>query len=205
MHQHPDTPRCVNCHHEIPAWDLPRYACGGCQASTSDRLAELPDLLAALPAMLTLGSGAPGVGSRHAAAGSRPPISLRVVDLTMQVPAVLDSWARDWADVGGLQRPTVGTTASWLRWHLDWACRQHPAIDEFMHEIATLYAQIDAATGGYRPERAVPVRCPCGGTIPWRVSRDHYRCHGCGERYDRDTAAALPMAPRTRAMPSLAR
>lgn len=200
MHEHDtaaDT-RCVTCHRPMPAWDLPRLACAGCQGRTADRLAELPGLMAALPAMLAPGRGGPATGSRHGAAGSRPPISLHVVDLAAAVPAVLDSWARDWAEQAGLERPAVGTVAGWLRWHLDWAARQHPAVDEFMREIAALHAQVHAAAGGDRPERAVHVTCPCGGTIPWRVSQDHYRCHGCGQQYDRDQAAELPPAPRMR-------
>jgi hypothetical protein len=191
---------CVTCYRPLPAWDMPRLACDGCQQRTATQLAELPGLLAELPARIVPGPGSPRFGTLHRSAGPTEPIRLHVVTLIGNADAVLDSWARDWADVAGLRLDIAGRgVCGWLRWHLDWACRHHPAVDEAMREIAAVHRQVHAAVTGERGERPVRLRCPCGGIIPWRVSQDRYRCGGCATIYGREEAANLPAAPRTRA------
>jgi predicted RNA-binding Zn-ribbon protein involved in translation (DUF1610 family) len=205
-----DAPRCVSCHSGIPAWDTPRFACDGCQQRTAQRLGELPSLYAALnPAP---GRGAPLVGSRHGAAGSRAPLNLAVVDLTATASrdAVLPrlvSWVRDWADVGHLEPSAwplddaerVAACCNSLRWHLDWASREHLAIDDFMDEIRDMHGRLYALATGDRGERPVMLACPCGGKVPFRLSGERFRCGACGERYGRVEVCNLPPAQRAAA------
>jgi hypothetical protein len=152
---------CVVCHHAIPAWDTPRCACQSCQQRAATQLAALPALYAALDPRP--GQGAPSVGSRHAAAGSRPPVRLDVVDLTGQrgvVLPVLTGWARDWSerrredgpDWPAGEQGQVTEACRYLRWHLDWAARRHPAVDKALREIGAVYRQVHAAATGDRGE-----------------------------------------------------
>lgn len=205
-----EAPRCVCCHRPIPAWEGARYACTGCQQRTGTRLAAIPGLYAALPAVLAPGRGTPLVGSRHRAAGSRPPIALGVVDLTGargDVHATLTSWVRDWAETGDGEEPEwpageqrqVGEACRWMRWRLDWACRSHPAIGDAVAEIAALHGRLRAVVTGERGERPVRLVCPCGGLVPFRVSGSRFHCGGCGEWYGRAEATRLPLAIRAAA------
>jgi len=194
-----ETARCVNCTRGLPGWDQGRLACEHCQQRAADQLAELPELLAELPARVVPGRGAPMVGTRNGGSGPRDPVNLHVVALMDDAIPLLDSWARDWAEVGGMSLPVPNAErlCGWLRWHLDWACRQHAAVDEAMREIGALHRRVRTAATGERGERPVHLQCPCGGVIRWRVSQDRYRC-GCGAVYGREEAAALPAASRVR-------
>lgn len=205
-----EAPRCVVCRRTIPPWDQPRYACQGCQQRTAARLAELPDLYAALdPAP---GRGAPLVGTCHGSAGSRAPLNLAVVDLTASASrdAVLPrlvSWVRDWADVGRLEPPAwplsdaerVAACCHWLRWHLDWAAREHLAVDDFVQEIGDVYGHLHALATGDRGERPVMLACPCGGRVPFRLSGDRFHCRDCGRQYGHVEVYELQPAQRAAA------
>lgn len=197
------TTACVACFRPLPAWDTSRFACPGCQQQMDAALAELPGLVEQLD--VTPGRSGPRVGSLHAAAGSRPPIDLAVVDLRTQVVGVLASWVRDWAESGAGDLPDwpAGETAQvaaacrWLRWRLDWAARQHPAVDEAMTEIRDAHRAVRLAVEG-RDERAVPVACTCGATLRATVSSRGARC-SCGREYGRAELLSLPLAARGRA------
>lgn len=201
-------PLCAACHRPLPAWDLPRVACAGCQQRTADRLRDLPGLYAQLDPRP--GRGAPLVGSRHAAAGGRSPARLDVVDLTGArggVLPVLVGWMRVWAEDGGGELPDwpageqqqVAAACRWLRWRLDWACRQHEAAGEAVDEIAAAHRQVRAAATGDRGERRVTVQCGCGGQMRVTVSTSGTTCPGCGHRYGREHLLALPLAARAAA------
>lgn len=196
---------CIACHRTIPPWDLPRYACQGCQQRTSAQLAELPELYRQLdPAP---GRGGPRVGSRHGTAAE--PLRLDVIDLTGargHVLTVLSSWIRCWAEDGAGDLPEwpageherVTAACRWLRWRLDWAARQHPAVDDAMHEVRHLHGQLRAALGEER-ERRIAVSCPCGSVLRVTVNTHGATCGGCGQRYGRTEALALPLAARAAA------
>lgn len=205
-----EAPRCVCCHRPIPAWEGARYACTGCQQRTGTRLAAIPGLYAALPAVLAPGRGTPLVGSRHRAAGSRPPIALGVVDLTGargDVHATLTSWVRDWAETGDGEEPDwpageqrqVGEACRWMRWRLDWACRSHPAIDDAVAEIAALHGRLRAVVTGERGPRRIAVTCRCGGLLRVTVATSGATCRACGAGYGRAEVMALPLADRAAA------
>lgn len=197
-------PACVACHRELPAWDTGRFACPACHQQMDAALAELPGLVAQLD--VTPGRSGPRVGSLHAAAGSRPPIDLAVVDLRTQTAGVLASWVRDWSESGAGDLPTwpatetarVAAAARWLRWRLDWAVRMHPAVDEAIREIRDAHRAVRLAVEG-RDERTVRLACPCGGALAATVSSTGTTCPGCGVRYGRAELLALPVAARTMA------
>lgn len=209
---------CACCHRTIPTWDLPRYACQGCQQRTSGRLAELPTLYAALDATPTKRTGSAMVGGRHRIAGSRVLVDLAVVDLTS--PASRDSvlmklatWAEDWAaarelddrparwdrDDDGAPREPVTELCGWLRWRLDWAVRNHPAIDDFVDEVDRCFGKVHASATGDHGERPVWLLCPCGGTVAFRASGDQFRCGTCRTWYGRTEVTSLPLAERNAA------
>lgn len=195
-------PACVACTRPLPAWDTARFACPACHAAVDSALAELPGLVAQLD--VTPGRSGPRVGSLHAAAGSRPPIDLAVVDLRAQVHGVLASWVRDWSESGAGDLPTwpatetarVAAACRWLRWRLDWAVRMHPAVDEAVREIRDAHREVRLAVEG-RDERAVPVTCGCGAVLRATVSSPGATCPECGIRYGRTELLALPVAART--------
>ncbi|WP_062215698.1 hypothetical protein [Streptomyces sp. NBRC 109706] len=195
-------PCCTACYRPLPAWDLDRLACPGCQSRAAERLAELPALLAALSPVPTRTGGLVAV---HGPAGSRPPIALHAVDLSVEVPALLDSWARDWASVAGHDLPerwlpnAAAGPALWLRWRLDWACRQHPAVEEALREIGHAWSAVRTAALGERAERRVAVVCPCQGLLRVGVSTDAATCAGCGTRWSRGDLLGMPLAQRSAA------
>jgi hypothetical protein len=195
---------CLVCQRQIPSWDHQRLVCHGCQQRGAEQLNWLPGLYKLLDPMPA--SGSPLVGSRHGTAGSRPPLDLHVVDLTGRsgvVLPVLAGWVRDWADVGQLAPPVwpdgeqqrVTAACRWLRWHLDWACRQHPAIDEALREIGDAYRAVHGAATGEHGERRVGVVCRCGATLRVTVSTGGATCM-CGTSYGRAEVLALPLAAR---------
>ncbi|MGP4114637.1 hypothetical protein ACTWP5_27475 [Streptomyces sp. 4N509B] len=201
-------PCCVVCTRALHATEATRWACTGCQQQAATQLAALPGLYAALGEVLIPGRGIPTVGSRGAF-GSRPPADLDVMDLTDGtrggVIAVLVSCVRDWAETGDHQVPDwppgeqarVRVLCDWLRFRLDWACGEHPGVGDSLRDIADVHRHVRGRATGERGERPVRLACPCGGVILWRLSGPAYRCPGCGARYGREEAAALPQARRT--------
>lgn len=196
---------CAACHRPLPAWDLPRFACQGCAQRASDQLNWLPGLYKLLDAAPSAGS--PLVGARHGAAGSRPPLDLGVVDLTGRrgiVLPVLAGWVRDWADRRREHGPDwpadeqgqITAACRYLRWNLDWAARQHPAVDEMLREIGDVYRQVYGAATGERGERRVGVVCRCGTVLRVTVSTGGATCAGCGMQRGRAEVLALPLAGR---------
>lgn len=197
-------PRCTSCHRAIPAWDLPRRACVGCQQHTSQRLDQLPDLYAQLDPRP--GRSGSATGSRHAAAGSRPPIRLDVVDLTGRhgILVALTGWVRVWHEDGAGALPPwpaaeteqVSVCCRWLRWRLDWATRQHEAISDAIREIADAHRHVHSIVTGDRPPRRVTVACPCGGTMRVTLDTADVRCPACSTQYGHSEALSLPLAER---------
>lgn len=194
---------CVACTRPLPAYDLPRAACVGCQQRCSEQLKWLPGCYRLLdPAPRRAGA----TGSRHGAPGSRPPVDLTIVDLTGRrgVLGVLTSWMRVWHEDGAgdlpewptVEHEQVTTACQWLRHRLDWACRSHEAAAEILREVGDAYRQVYGAATGERGERRVALGCPCGGRVPFTASTGGASCADCGAWYGRAELVGLTPAPR---------
>jgi hypothetical protein len=76
------------------------------------------------------------------------------------VAVVLDLWVRDWQETRarreGLPVPTVPELVRWLRHWLEWACDEHPAVDEFAAEVRETLA---ALRGVLRLVEPTPEHC----------------------------------------------
>ena len=85
----------------------------------------------------------------------------------LPVAVVLHSWVRDWADQRDLreQGPAgdVPELARWLAERTDWACAEHPALDEYAAELHELRGTLLALVGRAEPdERPKPIKgVPC--------------------------------------------
>lgn len=109
----------------------------------------------------------------------------------LAVATELEFWARDWADARGerLPLPTVRALAPWLLDRLDWACAEHPALDEFAAKLTHLRTVLTAATGRLpaRPE-LVDRPCPsCGWMALFRPPDGRFiECGSCGRALTED-------------------
>jgi hypothetical protein len=83
-----------------------------------------------------------------------------------------------------------------LRVLLPWAAEAHGAFDEFAREISQLRRQAEAATGGERQPRRVPVACPCGQVLRITLDTAGVKCPSCSTQYGHDEAFGLPLAER---------
>lgn len=133
-----------------------------------------------------VGPGAANVRDRHGDQhGELPPL------------VWMQQWARDWRDNGApgdqLPPPALADTEEWLRHRLDWACDEHPAVDEFARELGQQVATL-RAVNGERSDRITIGPCPtqfddrttCGAPLkasPWLTA---ITCRRCGVRYDRE-------------------
>lgn len=97
------------------------------------------------------------------------------------VPAVLDSWAQDWQshEWSTLPVPTVPALAGWLGKQLNWACDEHPAVDDFAYELAQLVAGVRPIAPRAELKRGVPCRgCDKVTLFRWPGS-DYVECGSC--------------------------
>lgn len=80
----------------------------------------------------------------------------------LAVATVLDFWARDWADLRGegLPVPEVGRLCGWLSDRLDWALREHPALDEFARDVSDLLGAL-WGLAGHGSARPKPMEAAC--------------------------------------------
>jgi hypothetical protein len=199
---------CTVCHRDLYADELNHQACRPCTDRVNRDLTALagPDgLYAELADSLTPGgsSGGPAVS------GSRPaPLPVRLDPLSLAarggVVTVLQTWLIDWHDLlgyrhprweGGLQQQ-CDQVVKRLRILLPWAAEAHGAFDEFAREVGQLRRQCEAATGGERQPRRVPVACPCGQTLRITLDTAGVKCPGCSTQYGHSEALGLPLAER---------
>jgi len=124
----------------------------------------------------------------------------------VSVASVLDSWARDWADVRDmgetLPAPTVVELAKWLGHRTDWACDHHAAVDDYADEIRRLYGALKAAVG-LKSDRVYVGPCPitddkgtCGAALTADPYLDIIRCPRCDTMWSRDKWLWLGMTIR---------
>jgi hypothetical protein len=111
---------------------------------------------------------------------------------------VLDSWARDWQTYRWetLPEPAVSSLTRWLSDRLEWACDQHPAVDDFADELRALVSRVRSAAGLTRPRAEVKWGIPCRDCEQVALYRwpgsDYIECGNCpvlmtGAEYDRWT------------------
>jgi hypothetical protein len=111
------------------------------------------------------------------------------------VPAVLDSWARDWQGYQWaiLPDPSVSALSQWLLDRLDWACDSHPAVDDFAAELADCAARLRPRGPKVELKTGVPCRdCEIVSLFRWPGS-DFVECASCPclltpEEYERWTS-----------------
>lgn len=97
------------------------------------------------------------------------------------VPAVLDSWARDWQGYRWaiLPDPSVSALSQWLLDRLEWACDTHPAIDDFASELAECTARLRPRGPKVELKTGVPCRdCEIVSLFRWPGS-DYVECGSC--------------------------
>lgn len=98
------------------------------------------------------------------------------------IAAVLDQWVQDWLDHRSagenLPNPDVATLADWLRARCDWACDEHPAVDEFATEIRAMLKRLRTALSTARFVIRLGRPCPsCDLKTLTRISgSDKVRC-----------------------------
>ena len=196
--------------------------CNGDRLWLDRTLTEIVELYALLPANLL-----PGQAHGQRVSGSREaPLPLRVDPLDLMMPArvgivhdlwrdqtgqvsvatILDLWVRDWRDVRdrgeGLPVPTVLELTRWLGNRLDWACDDHPAVDEFAGEMRRLRGGL-AAVVGVKSDRVYVGPCPitddkgtCGAALTADPYLDIIRCPRCDTMWSRDKWLWLGMTIR---------
>lgn len=177
--------------------------CGPCRKWLAQDLREIGQLYRLLPAAVSsprnvedaVDLSLPAVGGASAATVHDPD---RLQTGQLAVAAVLDSWARDWAETRGkgerLPLPTVAVLTGWLLDRIEDECDQHPAIGEFAQEIRSLLSAIRRCI-----DTAVPpgVRyqapCPRCGTETLRrhVGADWIECETCGRLWGDEDYADL--------------
>jgi hypothetical protein len=104
----------------------------------------------------------------------------------LSVAAVLDGWVRDWRDLRnrgeGLPEPSVPTLCNWLQNRIEWACDEHPAVDEFAGELGKLRSALYGLLGLYdHPDykAGVPCRSCDALTLVRRSGSDYVECGSC--------------------------
>ncbi|WP_405749779.1 hypothetical protein OHA19_08055 [Streptomyces sp. NBC_00012] len=115
----------------------------------------------------------------------------------------LETWARDWREHGRAEVCEAGTlqqrvdhAVRTLRFNLQWAAVNHPAVDEFARETSLISRQCEAQVSGERRPRTVPVACPCGQTLRVTLDTPGCRCPRCGTQYGHSELMDLPLAER---------
>jgi hypothetical protein len=170
---------CPHLHGHKPRVYNRAQVCDRCRQHLADMLVGIPGLYAQLPEHLERGTS---IWER--VSGGEPEAALPFVEdvwdllLPLRRPlagrdqigylsviTVVTTWTRDWADHRGKRElaalATVGGHTRWLVDRIDWACDDHPAIDEFAAELRALTRAMRRYVG---PETSRPQPCigvPC--------------------------------------------
>lgn len=160
-------------------------ACEDCRTLLAAIPREIADADALLDQLLEPGRG-PATEVRPPSPDPRLPFAIDVWDLSqplrtitinkasvedqighLPVAVQLDSWVRDWIDLRELDengpRPNVRDLANWLAVRTEWACDEHPAIDEYAQEMRSLRSVLVGLVGVVKEDaKPVPIRgVPC--------------------------------------------
>ena len=156
--------------------------CDSCRAHLRALVCEVADCYALLPDSLERG-GSGGQKVRGGEVEAALPFREDVWDLLLpvrripirafltdqigysSVATVLDSWADDWCDHRGKGEvgpvSDVVTMVGWMVERVEWACDQHPAVDEFAGEIRDLVSALRRYVGRDQPRPQPCVGVPC--------------------------------------------
>jgi hypothetical protein len=116
-----------------------------------------------------------------------------------QPAATLDQWVTDWIESRDQHEnqpvPDLFAIVSWLLNRLDWACDEHPAIDEFAHEIKVMVKALRGITRE-QTSGASAGKCPaklrdetrCGTPLTVDPYVDEIQCRRCGTKWQRREA-----------------
>lgn len=179
---------CVICHDRPPVGHS--MIDGGCYARLRGDLATVEWAYGLLGEQLLALPAAWKPGSIGAAGGSRPPLSLAVVDARANIEGVLGSWARMVAEehqpaLHGPADGSVPAVGAWLDARMPWISDQ-PWVDEFARELGELRRAAHALAPWGRARRDLPLPCPetaCGLlTLSWYADTDSVICRNrlCG-------------------------
>lgn len=118
---------------------------------------------------------------------------------TIPVFAALETWERDWRESRGLAisgtwpdlTTALAAIVRFLHAHLDWACDNHDAIDDFADEVNRVRQAMKAARGD-TPDSVYVGRCPtlvgdrpCGARLYASTWVDVIRCPQCKAKRER--------------------
>lgn len=190
---------CLTCPNDVST----RRICATCQARMRHRLTDIVEFYA-----LAEHEIAPGTTTARTT-GTERSIGVRIIALDFlaghDVVAVLDSWHRDWRDTYGLADPKAGPDVqatlvrivSFLLAWLEQACTDHPAIEEFAHELAQSWNTARSAAR-MAPASRVVVECPtidtdgqpCTGKISLD-DQDQTYCRQCRTTRNLDLLLAI--------------
>ncbi|MEU2514326.1 hypothetical protein [Streptomyces syringium] len=204
-----ERPTCAICRRTLWADEQHRYACRPCEQRLTEHLAQLPALVLDLHRLLIPGAHT-NVRGYRARPGSEAaaPVNLHVLDVITSATATLDSWLRDWHERLSWDAPVyrndpLAEAATALRANVPWAVEEHPAVDEFATEIASLHR---TATGLLDPaQRARRIgHCPvtvldehggtrtCGAVLHYVPGATTVTCRWCRATWDAlDLSATL--------------
>lgn len=188
---------CLICRRPQPTNTL---ACPICQTRMDDQLRDIVDFYALAEGELTPGSSSGNRGNERSLG-----IRLSALDFVAghDVIDVLASWEADWRDTYTLTTPThitrpaplLARTVTFLRTWLPRACHDHPAIDDFAHELADNWATARTAAR-MSPRTGLGIECPgddtrhddglCHARIPvdTEQSRGQVMCRRCRTIWD---------------------
>jgi hypothetical protein len=169
-----------------------------------EQLLDLGRALDELPHRLMPNAGATGRSGTRVTAPA--PIRLDVVSLLGRggIADVLGGWEREWCEWHvGDPTPAERTDGehlavlvdeparceAWLAERLRWACRRHPAVDEFAADIEQLHADTRAALGTRGPVTLGRCRACAGRLVADDQLAGTARCERCSAEV---TPHALP-------------
>lgn len=200
-----DLPTCLRCHRDLREYEADRYLCLPCEDRVAVHLGAIPGLFERLDDHLHRGAGRSG----PAVSGSKSapiPCRLDVLDLRTEkgpVLAPLETWVRDWEEAGyaqvneaGSATDRVGHACRTLRFNLSRAAAHHPAIDECVDEVATIWRTLTRITTGETAPRRIAVVCPCQQTLRITLDTRGETCLRCGAEYGHADVLRLPLAER---------
>lgn len=208
---------CILCsiHHPHPTQNPRRPTqppvCDGCRTRLTENLRSIPGALAGVRDNIE--PSRTGAERRTVGYESRPPLSIPALselqhgsvipskegtrwpqDQLGTVPAweLLWWWMQDWAGIRRESCPESppGMLVEWLLERVEWACNEHPAVDEFAQDVRDLVRSLRAFSPKGQGEAAG--RCPrkkgeerCDTPLYVDPYVDTIRCTRCGTEWKR--------------------
>ena len=175
-------------------------ACPECQQRMDTQLVDVLEFYALAEGELLPGSGSGARGTERSLG-----VRLSALDFLAGHDAVivLGLWESEWREHYGLSiqpmlarpEPLLARSVAFLRAWLPRACDDHPAVDDFAHELHDCWAEGRTAAR-CAPGHGQTITCPaddedrrdglCGYRIP--IDEDHLhgrvRCRRCGTDWD---------------------